>query len=207
MLMLIALGVSLLLSFSYKIVEYILTLLRIKLRPGTILYTWVITILLIIPFFNEHIIFNAPINIMAAVPGLVIIFLVNALVPRYSGYKPAGTFNILNFAIMYPIIEEIIFRGMMLPYLNEVLPASPFIELLYLPINLSVIITAFLFAISHLQYYKLSLQSTKFMIFAFTGGIIFGAIAHITESIAFTLLLHMEFNMLAIYYAKKTKTR
>jgi len=207
MLMVIALGVSLLLAFSYEIVEYILTLLRVKQRPGTTLYTWVAMILLLIPFFNEHIILNAPINIMVAVPGLVIIFLVNALVPRYSGYNPVGRFNILNFATTYPIIEEIIFRGMMLPYLNESLQASPFMELLYLPINLSVIITAFLFAISHLQYYKLSAQSTRFMIFAFTGGIFFGAIANITESIAFTLLLHMEFNILSIYFAKKIKTR
>jgi len=207
MLMVIALGVSLLLAFSYKIVEYTLTLLRVKQRPGTTLYAWVAIILLLIPFFKEHIIFNAPVNIMAAVLGVVIVFIVNALIARYSGYNPVGTFNILNFAITYPIIEEIIFRGMMLPYLNEALHASPFIELLFFPISLSVIITAFLFAISHLQYYKLSPQSIRFMIFAFSGGIFFGAIADLTQSIALTVLLHIEFNSLAIYFARKTKTR
>lgn len=200
-----ALGVSLLLAFSYKIVESFFRLLRVKHHPGYILYTWVLIILIIIPLFNEQVIFNFPANITVAIPGLLTILLLNVVISRYSGYDPVGKFNILNFAITYPIVEEIIFRGIMLPYLNEALQAEQLIQLLYMPVNFSVIITAFLFAVAHLQYYKLSSHSIRYMIFAFIGGLFLGALADLTGSIMLTCLLHIQFNTLAIYYAKKIK--
>ncbi|WP_162848413.1 CPBP family intramembrane glutamic endopeptidase [Paenibacillus nanensis] len=72
-----------------------------------------------------------------------------------------------------------------------------------MPITLPVLITAVLFAICHLQYYRLSTQSIRFMIFAFLGGILLGAMAEMTESILFSVILHLVFNISAVYVAKR----
>jgi len=207
LLLLVALAVSILLTWSYKLVEYCYKLGGGTLQSRYVLYIWAALILLLLPILKGNIVFNLPINIRTIIPALIIIFIVNYVVSRYSGYDPVGRFNIVNFAITYPIIEEIIFRGMLLPYLNQTLETTEFVEILYMPVSLPIIITAFLFAIAHLQYYKLSSQSIRYMLFAFIGGIFFGAIADLTQSIMFTLLLHIEFNVLTIYFAKKHKNK
>ncbi|OMD37274.1 hypothetical protein [Paenibacillus borealis] len=51
-----------------------------------------------------------------------------------------------------------------------------------------------------MQYYKLNSQSIRFMIFAFAGGLFFGLIAQVTESIALTVPLHIAFNGSAAFY-------
>ncbi|WP_082112479.1 CPBP family intramembrane glutamic endopeptidase [Paenibacillus sp. DMB20] len=138
-------------------------------------------------------------------PGFLILIAANYALSRFSGYDPIGKFNIVNFVIIYPIIEEFIFRGLILSNLNPYLSSEVLLELLYMPVTLSVVITALLFAVSHLQYYRLSRQSIRYMCFAFIGGIFFGAMADMTQSIWLSCLLHIEFNVLAVYFGKKTQ--
>lgn len=90
----------------------------------------------------------------------------------------------------------------LLPLLNKSFQYT-LIEIAYLPVSISVIISAILFSITHLQYYKLNRLIIRYMFFAFIGGILFGAITDYTQSIILSVLLHIEFNLLAVCYAFK----
>ena len=71
---------------------------------------------------------------------------------------------------MYPIFEEVIFRGMIIPILNNAFSIFSNFEIAYIPVTLPILISSFLFAVSHLQYYKFNQTSIKFMLFAFLGN-------------------------------------
>ena len=200
--MFIALGLSLILAFSYNIVEIFIRIWSKDLIRYS-LYFWAVVIVILVPFFKGNYIVSAPVNIITAMPGFLILIAANYALSRFSGYDPIGKFNIVNFVIIYPIIEEFIFRGLILSSLNPFFSSEVLLELLYMPVTLSVVITALLFAVSHLQYYRLSRQSIRYMSFAFIGGIFFGAMADMTQSIWLSCLLHIEFNVLAVYFGKK----
>lgn len=199
-----ALGLSLLLAFSYKIVDSIIRIWSKGLARYS-LYFWAVVIVILVPFFNGNYIVSSPVNIITAMPGFLILIAANFVLSRFSGYDPIGKFNVVNFVIIYPIIEEFVFRGLILSELNQYLSSEVLLELMYMPVTLSVVITAFLFAISHLQYYRLSRQCVRYMSFAFIGGVFFGAIADMTQSILLSCLLHIEFNVLAVYFGKRTR--
>ncbi|MFC7681822.1 CPBP family intramembrane glutamic endopeptidase [Paenibacillus sp. GCM10028914] len=196
---------SLLLTFSYKFVE--IGIKSSKILQNYSIYFWAVIIMIVVPFYKDNYIFSLPANIMRVMPIFLVIVFANYLLSRFSGYNPVGKFNIINFIIVYPIIEELIFRGLILPSLNQNLNSGVFLEVMYMPVTVPVIISALLFAISHLQYYGLSLISIRYMVFAFFGGIVFGAITDLTESILLSCILHIEFNALAVYFANKSRLR
>lgn len=142
------------------------------------------------PVYNDEVIFS--------IGFVAILFIISAF---FSGYKPYGKTNIIIFTMICPIIEEIIFRGIILPHYTNVLGSEVLFELMNLPITLSIIISAFLFAICHLQYYKYSSLTLRYMIFAFIGGLLLGGIAHLTQSILLTIALHLLSNFTAMAYA------
>ncbi|OOC62562.1 CPBP family intramembrane glutamic endopeptidase [Paenibacillus ihbetae] len=202
--MFLSLGLSFLLSFSYKIIEILFRSFRShKLRQYS-LYFWGVGILIAVPFFKENNVYSSPVDLSAVLPVFAILLVGNYVLSRYSGYHPIGRYNIINFAITYPIIEEVLFRGLILPFLNQSIHSAKIMEVMFLPVTIPVVISALLFAISHLQYYKLSSQSIRYMMFAFIGGIFFGAITDVTHSILLSCLLHIEFNVLSIYFAKRS---
>ena len=128
------------------------------------------TILTIISYFYEdNYVFHLPIHYESIVVLILIASITNIVISRYSGYNPIGKKNILNFVIMYPIFEEVIFRGMIIPILNNAFSIFSNFEIAYIPVTLPILISSFLFAVSHLQYYKFNQTSIKFMLFAFLG--------------------------------------
>lgn len=151
---------------------------------------------------NDIYVYNLPREVPEVLSMFLMILIINVFISKASGYSPIGTFDRINFVLAYPVIEEITFRGLVLP----VLVKHPVLaEFHHIPnitsTSLGIVITAFLFAVSHLQYYKLNSQSVRFMIFALIGGLVFGLIAQITESIVLTIPLHIAFNGSAAYYA------
>lgn len=144
-----------------------------------------------------------PIHFAKALPILGFLILVYIVSSRFSGYNPIGKYNSINFIITYPIIEEIIFRGLILPYLKEFFVSSEIIQVFSMSVTTPVILSAILFAICHLQYYKLSAQSIRFIIIAFLGGILLGAMTELTQSIWFALILHIVFNSFSVIFAKR----
>lgn len=168
----------------------------------TVLVWATITIISVL-LFNEEYIFNTPTNYEKALPIFGVLILVYIVSARFSGYNPRGMYNITNFIITYPIFEEIIFRGLILPNLKEFFVSTEVIQVFSMSVTIPVIVSAILFAICHLQYYKLSAQSTKFMIIAFLGGILLGAMTEMTQSILFALVLHIVFNLFSVIFAKR----
>ncbi|WP_313894519.1 CPBP family intramembrane glutamic endopeptidase [Psychrobacillus sp.] len=194
---------AVLLTFSYGMIKGIVT--KISIIPGNTdgkytIYIWGTMVFATTFFIKDKLVYQLPVVDKRMIYVFFTIFIANMFIAKYAGYKPIGRFNIINFVIFYPIVEEVIFRGYILPLLNKSFQYT-FIEIAYLPVSISVIISAFLFSIAHLQYYKLNKWSIRYMSFAFIGGILFGAIANYTQSILIPLLLHIEFNFLAAYYS------
>ncbi|CAH1208697.1 hypothetical protein PAECIP111892_03161 [Paenibacillus auburnensis] len=211
MLMLGALIAAVLISFSFKIVEWITGLFDKRFMRYTI-YIWGFLLIAASLFIKENYVFHLPRNILTVLPLCLVILPINLLISRRSGYSPIGLFNRINFVITYPVFEEISFRGLILPILvrHQSLGEKFTLELgngLFPNLSLAVIITAVLFAVSHLQYYKLNAESTRFMLFAVSGGLFFGVIAQATESILLTILLHIAFNGSAALYAYSAAKR
>ena len=205
---LIALVLAVLLAFSYKIVDITVGVIigRTLYRKieNEIIYIWGTLLTIIIYFYEDNYVFRLPIHYEPIVLLILIAAITIIFISRYSGYKPSGKKNILNFVIMYPIFEEVIFRGMIIPILNNSFPIYPLYEIAYIPVTVQIIISSFLFAVAHLQYYSFNQTSIKFMLFAFFGGIIFGMITDYSLSIVFSIFLHVEFNLLSVYYSKKS---
>ncbi|ENQ3078164.1 CPBP family intramembrane metalloprotease [Bacillus cereus] len=205
---LIALVLAVLLAFSYKIVDITVGIIigrtLYQKIENEIIYIWGTLLTVISYFYEDNYVFRLPIHYEPIVLLILITAITNIFISRYSGYKPIGKKNILNFVIIYPIFEEVIFRGMIIPILNNSFPIYPFYEIAYIPVTVPILISSFLFAIAHLQYYSFNQTSIKFMLFAFFGGIIFGMITDYSLSIIFSIFLHVEFNLLSVYYSKKS---
>ncbi|EPC8417782.1 CPBP family intramembrane metalloprotease [Bacillus wiedmannii] len=203
----ISLVLAVLLAFSYKIVDITVSIVMGKKLyrkiKNEIIYIWGTLLTIISYFYEDNYVFRLPTHYESIVVLILIAVITNIFISRYSGYNPSGKKNILNFVIMYPIFEEVIFRGMIIPILNKSFSIHPYFEIAYIPVTLPILISAFLFAVSHLQYYSFNQTSIKFMLFAFLGGIIHGMITDSSLSIVFPILLHVEFNLLSVYYSKK----
>ncbi|PFM64719.1 CPBP family intramembrane metalloprotease [Bacillus cereus] len=204
----IALVLAVLLAFSYKIVDITVGIIigRTLYRKieNEIIYIWGTLLTVIGYFYEDNYVFHLPIHYEPIVLLILIAAITNIFISRYPGYNPIGKKNILNFVIMYPIFEEVIFRGMIIPILNNSFPIYSFYEIAYIPITVPILISSFLFAVAHLQYYSFNQTSIKFMLFAFLGGIIYGMITDYSLSIVFSIFLHVEFNLLSVYYSKKS---
>ncbi|WP_127530141.1 CPBP family intramembrane glutamic endopeptidase [Paenibacillus kobensis] len=205
---LVSLGLALLLSFSFRIVEKLSTLIRNgdnkQFFQLAAIYIWGACAIAAALVVSDQYVFRVPTVDTTAFALAAAAILINAVIPQHSGYHPSGKFNIINFVVTYPIVEEIIYRGLLLPILDRSFHYTV-VEIYDLPVTLSIVITALLFAVAHLQYYKLNRTSIKYMVFAFTGGIIFGVITNATHSILIPVLLHVEYNLLAVYYSNKMK--
>ncbi|MFC6652741.1 CPBP family intramembrane glutamic endopeptidase [Paenibacillus rhizoplanae] len=198
--------IAVLLSFSYRIFERVLGVIS-KLQERYTIYYWGAAMIGGSLLWSNSYTFNAPQDVMRVLPLFLIILLVNLIISRSSGYNPVGTYNTVNFVLCFPIFEEIAFRGLVLPILAQHPGLGQLHSNSLIDVSGAILLTAFLFAVSHLQYYKLNRESVRFMLFAFSGGIFFGLIAQVTGSILLTIPLHIAFNGSAVLYARAASAR
>lgn len=183
---------AIIISFLYKILEWCTKKILSSVTKYTI-YIWALVILILSFLIRKNYIWNLPRMNDTNILGMFFFALiVSFFLSKNSGYRPIGRFNCFNFVLVYPIFEELSFRGLILPLIFSCNIIDSWS---------AIIISAFLFAISHLQYYKLNLQSIKFMFYAFLGGLFFAYIAIATESILLTIPLHIAFNLSATYHS------
>ncbi|MBM7840736.1 hypothetical protein JOC54_004029 [Alkalihalobacillus xiaoxiensis] len=107
--------VVLLLTFSYKLVSVLVQMfdkkgLHERQRDATI-YLWALLVFGGAFVYSYDTVFAWPSTIERIVPILLVGAFVNLLYSRYSGYEPSGKKNILHFVILFPIIEEMLFRA------------------------------------------------------------------------------------------------
>lgn len=99
-----------------------------------------------------------------------------------TGYSSASASLILYSGFLAPIVEETVFRGLIFRYARCALPFW-----------LANIWQALLFGVLHMNM----LQG----IYAFTAGLIFGFICHRGRGIRYSILLHMLFNLISMFYS------
>ncbi len=123
----------------------------------------------------------------------------------FSGYKPGKNLKgILTFCFMFPIAEEILFRGIIQSIAAPMMGTNA----VYIPIpvlkgvTLQVFISAICFGITHFQYFdfKLNTATVKKVLFAFLLGLFAGNIVELTNSIFYTVILHIVANTGATLY-------
>ncbi|WP_310550240.1 CPBP family intramembrane glutamic endopeptidase [Paenibacillus glufosinatiresistens] len=189
-------------AFLYVLLDRGLAPFLGKRSPATI-YVWAAGLLLLTFAVRGNYVFRLPEDTGSVIGLFSAVLAVNLLIACYSGYRLVGALNRFNFAVVYPVFEEIAFRGLILPLLAE---AAFLAKTVRIPgigeLNGAILLTAFLFAVSHLQYYRLNRQSIVFMAFAFSGGLFFGRIAYATEAVLLTIPLHMAFNGAAVFYSQ-----
>ena len=196
-------AIAVLLSFSYRIIERILGLVA-KAQVRYTIYYWGVAMIGASILWKGSYTFGVPQQVMRVLPLFFIILFVNLIISRSSGYNPVGTYNTVNFVLCFPIFEEIAFRGLILPILAQHPVLGPLHATRIIDVSGAILFTAFLFAVSHLQYYQLNRESIRFMLFALSAGISFGLIAQVTESLLLTIPLHIAFNGSAVWYQKKS---
>ncbi|WP_238654891.1 CPBP family intramembrane glutamic endopeptidase [Paenibacillus piscarius] len=203
MLLLKLCAIAVLLSFSYRIFERVLGLVA-KTQVRYTIYYWGAAMIGASILWKGSYTFGVPHQVMRVLPLFLVILAVNLIISRASGYNPVGTYNTVNFVLCFPIFEEIAFRGLVLPILAQ----HPVLGELHatgiIDVSGAILLTAFLFAVSHLQYYRLNRESVRFMLFALSGGIFFGLFAQVTESLVLTVALHIAFNGSAVWVQKKS---
>ncbi|KAB3537292.1 CPBP family intramembrane metalloprotease [Alkaliphilus pronyensis] len=139
---------------------------------------------------------------------LEMLFILLALIPFMieSGYKPQKNLKeMINFCFVFPIGEELLFRGIILSLATYLVGSSG----IYVPIpiikgvSLQVFLSAICFGITHFQYFRFKYDNTiiKKVLFAFVFGLFAGIVVEITESILYAVMFHIIANSgAAIYY-------
>lgn len=198
--------IAVLLSFSYRIFERILGVIS-KPQERYTIYYWGAAMIGGSVLWSNSYTFSATQHVMRVLPLFLIILLVNLIISRSSGYNPVGTYNTVNFVLCFPIFEEIAFRGLILPILARHPVLGQLHSTSIIDVSGAILLTSLLFAVSHLQYYRLNRESVRFMLFAFSAGIFFGLIAQVTGSIMLTIPLHIAFNGSAVLYARASASK
>ena len=116
----------------------------------------------------------------------------------FSGYKTVNKKYDLDFCIIFPVFEEILFRGVILIILVNVGLLND---------KFAVVLSALLFGVMHFQYFGLNKDAIRFVVFAFIGGYFFANIVLITHSILPSIFIHMVFNISSIVFSKYKKMR
>lgn len=206
MLLLESCVIALLLSFSYKIIERILRVVS-KQQERFAVYYWGVAMIGVSVLWKNSYTFGTMQNVKTVLPLFLVSLLVSLMISRSSGYSPVGTSHTINFLLASPIVEEIAFRGLVLPILGRHPALGQLHSNSILDFSWAILLTSLLFAVSHLQYYRLNRQSIRFMLFAFSGGIFFGLIAQVTGSILLTIPLHIAFNGSAVLYVRASASK
>lgn len=97
--------------------------------------------------------------------------------------------HILQLILIYPILEELVFRGLV----QEILLQVPRLSVQYFGISFANIFTSLVFSLLHLQY--------KNMIFIpgiFISSLVFGFFFEKYKSVLPAIILHMSYNLLYV---------
>lgn len=188
------------LSFLYKILNVIL----VKFKENVFIkkyytYVWSTLILIIALIYSNSLIRQTSFEYFQdrQIMGKILKFALSAcILGCLSGYKTFNPRYDFDFCIIFPIFEEILFRGVILIIL---LKLGAFSE------NHAVILSALLFSVMHFQYFGFNKGVIRYVIFAFVGGYFFAYLALETQSILPTIFLHIVFNTSAIIFSKNKK--
>ncbi|MFL0248276.1 CPBP family intramembrane glutamic endopeptidase [Candidatus Clostridium stratigraminis] len=185
------------LSFLYIILYRVL----MRLKVSTFIkryynYIWAVSILIIALIYPNSLLRNESFEFLyngKIVMEILKIAVFACIIGCFSGYKTINRKHDFNFCIIFPIFEEILFRGVIFLILINIAGLSN---------KYAVVLSALFFGIMHFQYFGLKKDVIRYVLFAFIGGCFFANIVLMTKSILPSIFLHMAFNTSAIVFSK-----
>ncbi len=198
--MLIVLFVSVLLTISLPFMYHVLSKIRSEWGAYAV-YIWGLILLLFIRVLGVSINVTpndlTRVNITYKLAGLIglVIF------PQMANMRFLGPHAKIKGLVVNPIFEEIAFRGIVLQSLNQFEPLTQCIP--HTGINAAILISAILFAFSHLLSYGVNLPSIKLSCSCFAGGLFLGYVSLTTQTLFWCILYHMLFNSIMVLRTPK----
>lgn len=197
MLSIISIIVCCILSFLYIIIYTTL----IRLKESTFVkkyynYIWAVLVLIISLIYPNSFLRKASFEFFyngETLGEILKIAVFASILGCLSGYKTVNKKYDFDFCIIFPVFEEILFRGVILSILVNVGLLNG---------KYAVILSALLFGVMHFQYLGLKKDVFRYVVFAFIGGDYFANIVLMTQSILPSIFLHMAFNISAIQFSK-----
>jgi len=185
------------LSFLYIILYTILIRLKEnKFIKKYYTYIWAILILIIALIYPNSLLRKASFEFFyngEIMREILEIGIFAGILGCFSGYKTVSKKYDFNFCIIFPVFEEILFRGVILLILvNGGLLNDKY----------SVLLSALLFGVMHFQYFGLKKDAIRYAVFAFIGGYYCANIVLITQSLLPSIFIHMVFNISAIVFSR-----
>lgn len=184
------------LSFLYIIVYKMLIKLRSSAIKKYYNYIWAALILVIALIYPNSFLRKASFEFFYNGKNLREIFKISILaciLGCFSGYKTVDKKYDFDFCVIFPVFEEILFRGVILSILVNVGLLSD---------NYSIVLSALLFGIMHFQYFGFKDYAIRYVVIAFVGGYFFANIVLMTQSILPSIFIHMVFNISAVEFSK-----
>lgn len=177
-------------------------------------YIWAIPIVIIGLIFSSKVYITYPKNISSEdIFTFITAILVGIILAVNSRYNPGRkTKGIVSFCIVFPVAEEIIFRGILLFLLSRIsIINSININIFSITnVSLPIFICASCFGLMHFQYHKFKINplSIRQVIIAFIGGIFLDKFVVAFGSILPSLIMHIVFNSsAAIFSIRQTKNK
>lgn len=202
------------LTFSFTLVKWLMKPLEkvSSLESVFILKRYIVWFLLMVlagGYFGKEIYVNLPqtalaLNEMSVV--VIVIFLV--IFAKHSEYSSSRSKEwMVSFSLMFPIGEEILFRGIILSMLsNQVFFAKTVLSIpVFGETELMVLISAIMFGVMHIQYnnFKVDNKTLKQVLFAVVFGVYAGKITLLTGSIVYSAIIHIVANSMTLIYGLK----
>lgn len=147
----------------------------------------------------KSILFSLPLFLLSMIIGGICAGLITALVGETSFYD-FGNLNLLQQIIkvwiLASIVEEIVFRGLILTYLSSCIPHS--FSFFRLRISYATLIAALMFSLAHLVLLTRGAGAAQIVmieIFTFILGVAAGYFREKTGSLVPAIIIHMLFNV------------
>lgn len=200
MIFLITLTICIALSFLYALMyKGIAQFTKSAFIKKNYNYLWAIIVLIIALVYPNSLLRDTSLKFLTnreIIDELLTITFFAVILGYFSGYKTVGKKYDFDFCFIFPLFEEILFRGVILIILAN---SGSINE------SLACLISSILFGVMHFQYFGLKKSSIRFVVIAFVGGYYFSMLALMTNSILPSLFLHITFNMSAIVFSKFRK--
>ena len=168
-------------------------------------YPWAAIMLLCAFLIKDNYVFNVPQSLdHIAMVYIIIPIAILFILPRYVPLRFVGFHGKFNGIVMYPIFEEVAFRGLILPLLLTIPGLDVRID--YVSLNGAIIISALLFGLMHILSYGAGKAAIRVAVSAFIGGLFMGYIAWTTQSILLSIAYHMAWNSMLAFHSKNLST-
>lgn len=188
---------SIVLAFSYSLVVWVVRRMKNETLIHNVLYIWAFIVFLISLFYGNSLIRINSFDFLgnhSFYRELVIFAAAGILLAHLPGYFYGNRKYVLNFVFLYPITEEILFRGTIFPLLLEVD---------FISIKTAYLLSAVLFGVMHIQYFKFHSTLLSKIVVAIIMGYFFASLTHVYQSLIPAVVLHILYNVAAMYYAKR----